>query len=207
VGLLALLALVLALAGCMSIPEPVSGGNTSMVIGQLKLEVSGVGSAPNGSYGVINAVLNSGSVLTLASVTGGKKFELKTTTADGMFTMPNAEPGEYILVKLRHRIRTSNAFIDIESDYTDGPEIDVSERHIVDMGIIHWSFRYDLVAGTSSNTVTFEDSNPAVLSAFAQLYPKSAWLRYETSPAGISGQKAAAPDSSVDANTRPPDNN
>jgi hypothetical protein len=184
------LALGLFLESCSGLPAPVQGSDASLILGQVTLDVKGTGST-NGLDGVTNATINSYAIVTLVSVSDGKPHELKTTFPDGAFTLANAAPGQYQLVKLTQRISTSNAFVDITSNFTTSPTLDVPAGRVVDAGIIHWTFAYDLQKIVSSSSFMFEANNPSVMRSFTRANPKSPWLRYETLATAFSGDAVA----------------
>lgn len=188
------------LAACASIPAPKTAG-ASLLVGEVTLDATGTGWDPNGSDGTLNANYLSSTVVTLSSEQDGKQIQVQATseTPDGMFTFANLKPGQYRFLKLSQRLRTSNAFVDIESAF--GPEmtIDVTESSVVDLGLIHWSFSYNLLNASSDSSATFQ-SSPAVMALFNRSYSSSPWVHYPTTSVVLSPR--LAPDSSVSAQVR-----
>jgi hypothetical protein len=188
IGLALMAITAVALAGCATLDAPRPGLPTTLLIGQLKLDVSGIGHAINGADGTINAYYPAGGIVTVENETSGRQYTFKTVTPANLFTAPFVEPGRYRVLSLWCQIETFNAWITLSSTFTKSPEFEVAEGTIANLGILLWSFRFDL--WQSRNTAAFaqpEEGNAWVEKAFGRAYQGSPWLQYPISATPVSG--------------------
>jgi hypothetical protein len=187
----ALFAVVL-LAGCATLEAPSAGGTSSLLIGQLKLDVSGVGEAPNGASGLINAYYPAGAIITMVNVSDGTRYDAETLSPGNLFSVANLKPGTYKLVEFQCQVQTSNAPIDIATTFNAGPVFEVKDSLVTNLGIVAWHVDFNLSDSVAkASFMQVEGGVARVSHAFALTNRESPWLGYPIESALISGDSEA----------------
>jgi hypothetical protein len=180
---------VAALAGCMTLQAPQPDLPATLLVGQLKLDVSGIGHAINGADGTINAYYPAGGIVTVQNEATGTQYMLKTVAPANLYAVPFVEPGRYRILSFWCQVETFNAWITLSTMFRTSPEFEVSEGGITNLGILLWKFRFDLWAST--NTASFsqpEGGDAWVEKAFTRAHEGSPWLRYPIASAPVTGE-------------------
>ena len=191
--LIPLLCLAMALGGCATVVMPPSGADSSLIVGALRIDVSGIGTATNGADGMLNTDVPYNAAVFLQSEADGRTRELRTDIPSGFFFLANAEPGTYHVVRLWAQVKTSNAYITITSNFDKSPAFEVVPGHVENLGLIRWSFTFDLTRATSTNTFTFNTEFPAVTDALGRTGNPSVWAGRPGDEVKLSGDVAATP--------------
>jgi hypothetical protein len=181
------------MVSCATIEKPLPGSVASLIVGQLKLDVKGTGTAINGAHGTINAIYPYRAVLTITNVANGKTYDLETVAPIGLFTLANAEPGDYKILQFWCQVRTDNAWVTLITHFDKSPVFDVGERQIANLGVILWKFGYDLYhLSTATSSFIFGGGGADVMSTLARAYSGSPWLDCSAVSATVSGEVETA---------------
>jgi uncharacterized protein YceK len=180
------------ISGCATIASPASG-NSSLVIGKLDVEVSGMGVAHNQSSGWVRTDNPSSAALWIRNEATGKLYEIRTQKPGDLFMLVNVEPGSYRLVELWAQVRAEDAYVTITSDFTTDVEFEVKPGSVVNFGVNRWKFFYDLTQETSTNTFAFNNDFPSVENAFHRFDPHARWLGRKIEATSFSGKVSARP--------------
>ncbi len=178
-----------ALAGCATLEPPREGQPATLLTGQLKLDVSGIGHAINGADGTINAYYRAGGVVTVQNEATGTQYMLKTETPANLFARAYVEPGRYRVLSFWCQVETFNAWITLNTVFSKSPEFEVTEGTITNLGILLWKLSFNLWAST--NTASFsqpEEGSAWVEKAFTRAHGGSPWLGYGFSSAALTGE-------------------
>ncbi len=184
---------VAILGACATTVPLATSTDSSLIVGELKLDVSGTGTAPNGANGFLNTNVPYACALIISNETSGKTYELRTAIPSGFFTLPNAEPGSYKLVRLWAQVQTSNGYITLTSSFDKSPTFDVVPGHTANLGVNQWSFVFDLTRSQSTNSFVFNSDFPGVTEALAQADAKSGWTGLQSDQVAFSGEVSATP--------------
>jgi len=188
----AIMAVVL-LGGCATLTPPTAGTDSSLIVGALKLDVSGTGMAPNGADGSVNTNVPYAAAVIIQGGTSGNTYELRTDIPSGLFTLANVEPGSYKLVRLWAQVKTSNSYVTITSSFNIGPTFEVTPGKVANLGVSTWNFSYDLTRSVSVNRFAFNSDFPVVAKALTQADPSSVWNGRASDQVAFSGETAATP--------------
>ncbi len=192
-GLIPVLLAAVALGGCATLTPPAAGTNSSLITGELKLDVSGIGTAPNGADGFLNTNVLYACALIIRNEASGKTYELRTAIPSGFFTLPNAEPGSYRLVQLWAQVKTSNGYVTLTSSFDKSPTFDVLPGHVANLGVNRWDFSFDLTRSASTNSFVFSSDFPGVAAALLQADPRSGWTGLQSDQVAFSREASATP--------------
>jgi hypothetical protein len=179
------------LGGCVAVPTPPVGSDSSLIMGELTLDASGIGTAPNGADGFLNTNVPYSSAMVVENESSGETFELRTAIPNGFFSLPNAQPGSYKLIKLWAQVKTSNDYITLTSSFGKGPTFQVAPGRVTNLGVTHWTFTFDLTRSVSANSFTFNGDFPAVAAALSGT--SSPWAGQQSDQVTFSGEMAATP--------------
>jgi hypothetical protein len=191
--LIPVLLVVVALGGCATMVTGPSGGDSSLIAGKLLLEVSGIGTAANGADGMINTNVPYASEIVIRSEASGRTYELRTDIPSGFFSLANAEPGVYRVVELWAQVKTSNDYVTVTSTFDKSPTFEVMPGRVENLGVIRWSFTYDLTWATSTNTFSFNTDFPVVTAVLNGRGGALAWTGRASDQVAFSGDVAATP--------------
>ncbi|MGA9133475.1 MAG: hypothetical protein WB384_15865, partial [Candidatus Sulfotelmatobacter sp.] len=176
------------LGGCATLEAPSSGGTSSLLIGQLKLDVSGVGEAPNGASGLINAYYPAGAIITIVNVSDGTRYDAETLAPGNLFSVANLKSGQYELVEFQCQVQTSNAPINLETTFNTSPVFEVKDGQVTNLGVVLWHVDFDLSDSRALASFTQVGGGDAVVNhAFSLTNRESPWLNYRNESAMISG--------------------
>ncbi len=192
-GLITGVLAAVVLAGCATMTVAPAGSESSMIIGELTLDVSGVGTADNGADGMVNTNVPYASEIDVQSEASGKTYQLRTDLPSGFFSLANAEPGTYSLARLWAQVRTPNSYVTITSSFSRGPTFEVAAGGVTNLGVNHWTFTFDLTWGTSTNAFTFNADYPEAAAALSRADSTSAWASRPSAQVALSGEIAAVP--------------
>ncbi|HUI72823.1 MAG TPA: hypothetical protein VL354_20035, partial [Spirochaetia bacterium] len=181
------------LGGCATLTPPSAGTDSSLIMGTLKLNVSGAGIAPNGADGFLNASVPSAAAVIIQGGTSGNTYEIRADIPSGFFTLANVEPGTYKLMKLWAQMKTSNSYVTITSNFNLGPSFEVAPGKVANLGVSTWNFSYDLGRSVSRNSFAFNSDFPAVATALTQADPSSVWGGRASDQIAFTGETAATP--------------
>jgi hypothetical protein len=183
----------LVLFGCATtMPAPV-GSDSSLIVGELKVDVSGMGMAPDGAHGFVSTDQPSASALILRNETSGKDYEVRPVTSDSFFMLANAEPGHYRLMKLWAQVPTNDSYVTITSDFYKSVSFDVKPGRVANLGVNSWHFSYDLSHSTSDNSFVLGSDFPNVDNALRRVDVLSRWTGYQDEQAAFTGDVTARP--------------
>jgi hypothetical protein len=190
-GLSLALLIAVLLTACATVAPPPSGGDSSLVVGRLKVEVSGVGTATNGSDGFVYTDQAAGAAVIVQNETSGKTYEIRTATPSDFFLLANAEPGTYRLLKLWALIKTGNSYVNIASTFYKNVAFEVKPGRVANLGVTTWKFSFDLTRSVSSTSFAFNADFPAAEKALSHADPR--WSGREIDQMVFSGETAAHP--------------
>jgi len=183
---------LILLNGCATVAPP-TDKESSLVVGQLKLNVSGMGTANNGADGFLNTTIAESAAVFLQNEASGKTYELRTEIGNGFFALANAEPGTYKVVSLWAQVRTTNAYITITSSFDKSPHFQLDPSRLVNLGIIRWDFSYDLALSKNTNTFDFNTDYQSVARTLSHKVPSNAWADRQSDQVVFSGEIDAKP--------------
>lgn len=175
---------VAALAGCASMAPPPAGSDSSMILGRLKVEVSGMGTATNGASGWVDTEWPYAAALVVYNETNGRTYEIRTATPGDSFALANAEPGTYQLRELWAQVKTDDAYVTIRSSFYKDLAFEVKPGRLANLGVNSWKFSYDLTRAVSSNSFVLNADYPAAEQAQAGVDAQWTGRADETSFAG-----------------------
>jgi hypothetical protein len=182
----------MVLAGCATLAPP-AGADASLIIGKLKVEVSGMGIATNQSNGWVRTGVPAAAALWIRNRSSGAVYEIRTSP-DGSFMLANVvEPGGYSLVELWAQVRAEDAYVTITSDFAPNLDFDVGPGKVVNLGVNSWRFSYDLSQDTSANSFAFNTDFPSVESYFHRADLRSMWAGREVENVSFRGNISASP--------------
>jgi hypothetical protein len=189
-GLILALSLAVLLTGCASTTPPPAGGDSSLIVGRLKVEVRGMGIAINGTDGMLNTDQPTGSALVVYNETSGKTYKIYASDSEGLFMLPNAGPGPYRLIELWAQVKTENSYVTISSDFYKDFTFEVKPGSVTNLGVSIWKFSFDLTRSASVDGFVFNGDFPAVEKAFAHMDPHSRWTDRRIDQAAFTGDAA-----------------
>jgi hypothetical protein len=179
------------LGGCATTTSAPAGADSSLIMGELTLDASGTGTAPNGAYGFLNTNVPENAAMILQNEGNGKIHELRTSIPGGFFVLANAEPGTYKLVELWAQLKGPNSYFTLTSSFFKGPTFEVAPGRIANLGVTHWTFTFDLTRSVSSNSFTFNTDFPGVAAALSRTDSRSAWAGRQSDQVTFSGETNA----------------
>ncbi len=178
---------------CATMMPAPAGGDSSLIIGKLNVEVNGMGIAPNGAEGWVVADFPSTAAITLRNEADGKDYEIRTATPDGFFMLANAAPGRYRLIELWAQVKAEDAYVTITSDFNKALTFDVEPGRVANLGTNDWYFSYNLTSSASQNRFVLNGNFAAVESAFLRFDASSPWTARKAVQASFSGEASARP--------------
>ncbi len=185
------------LAGCATLEAPSSGRASTLLVGRVTLDASGVGWAENGAEGLLNADYTIGAVMAIANVTDGTRYEAKTLTPGFLFTVPNIRPGQYKVLEFSCQVQSFNAPINLDTKLGEGAVFEVKEGQITNLGVILWRVDFDLSSSLTKATFAQVKGGDAIVGqAFSRSYADSPWLSYPSESVVISGNVKNTSDAS-----------
>ena len=108
---------VALLAGCETMAPHPAGNDSAMIVGRLKVEVSGMGTATNGASGWVDTELPSSAALIVYNrQAAGPTRSVRRLPANS-FMLANAEPGSYRLRELWARVQDGDAYVTLTSSF------------------------------------------------------------------------------------------
>jgi hypothetical protein len=180
------------LMGCATVVPPPTGSGSSLIIGELKVDVSGVGNSPNGASGWVYTDLPSAAALIVYNKSTRKTYEIRTVTPGDFFILANAEAGTYKLLELWAQVKTDNTYVTITSKFYKDFTFEVKPGRVTNLGDNKWDFTFNLTRSENSNGFVFNSDFPAAERALALV--TSQWRGYEIDQASFSGETAAKPE-------------
>ena len=183
---------LIVLNGCATVALP-TDKESSIVVGELKLHVSGMGTANNGANGDVNTDFAQSAAVFLQNEASGKTYELRTDIGNGFFSLANAEPGTYKVVGLCAQVNTINAYVTITSSSDKSPHFQLDPFRLVNLGIIRWDFSYDLALSKNTNTFDFNTDYQSVARTLSHEVPSNAWADRQSDQVVFSGEIDAKP--------------
>ena len=141
-----ILPFLFAVVGCATVVPPPVGTNSSLIVGELKVEVSGSGMAPDGAHGFVSTDQPRARHSRFAMKTAEKSTSVFDTDVNstGFFMLPNAEPGRYRLLELWCQVETNDSYVTLTSNFYKSLTFDLEPGRIVNLGLNRWYFAYDL---------------------------------------------------------------
>ena len=184
---------VAVLGGCATmLPAPVRD-DSSLIVGELNVDVSGSGTAHNGAHGFVSTDQPTAAALIFRNDASGKDCEVRTATPDSFFVLANAEPGHYRLLELWAQVATNDSCVTITSNFYKGIAFDVGPGRVANLGVNSWHFSYDLSHSASTNSFVLNSDFPSVEKALRRFDTRSQWTGYQGDQVAFSGEASAKP--------------
>jgi hypothetical protein len=184
---------VAVLLGCATMVPAPAGSDSSVIVGELRANVSGMGTATNGASGWITTEQPLAAALILHNEASGKDYEIRTRTPGKFFILANAEPGRYSLLGLWAQVNTDNACVTVTSHFYKALEFEVKPGSVVNLGVNDWRFSFDLTRSASANSFVLNADFPAVEKAFSMSDARSQWKGYQDDHTVFAGETSARP--------------
>jgi len=181
------------LGGCATMTTPPASTDSALVIGVLRIDASGIGTAPNGANGFLNTNVPENLAVTLQNETTGRVYEVRTEIPSGFFALPNVDPGTYKLVQLWAQLKGTDSYFTLISSFDKPPTFDIAAGHVANLGITRWAFAFDLTRTTSNNSFTFNSDFPNVAAALSRMDAQQGWSGRQADQVSFSGQVTATP--------------
>ncbi len=190
-GIVLVLLSAAIMVGCATVVPPPAAGDSSIIVGQLKVNISGAGMDPDGAQGFVSSDQPAAAALLVRNEASGKDYEIRTATPDGLFVLANAEPGHYRLLRLWAQVPTNNSTVTITSNFYMGVAFDIAPSRVENLGVNNWRFSYDLSHRQSANSFVLNSDYPAVEKAVGGIEARSHWQGYQADHVAFSGEPSA----------------